>query len=365
MVILHVAAISDNPFTGVCVVVPDHVIAQSQYAKVGFLNITNEEIPKIGKQINFQKPFKLSFLSEPFNKPDLVVFHECYRVEYIAIANKLRKENIPYIIVPHAELRKEAQKRKWLKKGAANILLFNRFIKNSVALQCLSDEEMYSTNFEKNKFICTNGINIPQKKKKVFHKRQVQLVYIGRYEWKQKGLDIMLDAIKKIEIFMQQNHCHVDMYGPDIFGRYDYIENMILEREISDIVTLHREVSGKEKEDILLGADIFIQTSRFEGMPMGILEAMSYGIPCLITQGTTLGDVIKESGSGWAVETTCDGVANGIMNAIVERKEWEKYGDSARFVVKKTFAWNVIARETVGKYETLISTANYKVKLDT
>ena len=43
MVILHIACIKDDLFSGVCVVVPQHIKAQSQYATVGFINVNNEK----------------------------------------------------------------------------------------------------------------------------------------------------------------------------------------------------------------------------------------------------------------------------------------------------------------------------------
>ena len=51
---------------------------------------------------------------------------------------------------------------------------------------------------------------------------------------------------------------------------------------------------GKSKEQVLLDADVFIQTSRTEGLPTAVLEAMSYKIPVLITKGTGLYDDIKK-----------------------------------------------------------------------
>ena len=71
---------------------------------------------------------------------------------------------------------------------------------------------------------------------------------------------------------------------PDYQGRYDHVEGLINDSDVGDIIKLHHEVTGEVKEKLLLDSDIFIQTSRFEGMPLGIIEALSYGIPCLITE---------------------------------------------------------------------------------
>ena len=52
---------------------------------------------------------------------------------------------------------------------------------------------------------------------------------------------------------------------------------------------------------------------------MGILEAMSYGIPCLITKGTSLTGVLEKYNAGYACETTADDIANAIEKAVLEK----------------------------------------------
>ena len=125
MVILHIARSKNYNYNGVHVVVPKHVEHQAEFATVGFINILNVKINGANNQIDYTSPFKIENLPTPFNKPDLVVFHEVYWKTYLQIGKNLKQNNIPYIIIPHGALTQGAQKKKWLKKKVANFLLFN------------------------------------------------------------------------------------------------------------------------------------------------------------------------------------------------------------------------------------------------
>lgn len=354
MIILHIACTNGDMCNGVQVVVPQHLTAQGKISEVAFVNITNIELECKCKQFKYDKSFSVVSLNPPFNKPDIVVFHECYRIQYIKIAKELKEIGVPYVIIPHGELSNNAQKKKWLKKKVANLLIFNWFINGACGIQLLSETELKNTKFGRNKFIGTNGITIPKRKKEKFSQGGLKFIYIGRLDVYHKGLDLMIQGIARCAEYLRNNRCTFDIYGPDILGRLEQVKKIVKDNQVEDIIKLHNPVFGEEKERLLLEADIFIQTSRFEGMPMGILEALSYGIPCFITEGTTVRSLIEENGAGWGAMTSVESISDTLYNLQATNEGLEIMSRNARHIAEQYFDWSSVANTTIERYESLI-----------
>ncbi|MBQ7595441.1 MAG: glycosyltransferase, partial [Clostridia bacterium] len=248
-----------------------------------------------------------------------------------------------------------SQQKSKLKKAAANILFFNAFIKRAKAIQCLSEAEKESTKVKNQKFVSSNGVYMPEKIKKDFLQNEgMKFIYIGRLEYYYKGLDLLISAVRLCADFLKENKCKFYIYGTDKNGRFEHIKSLTEENGVTDLVELNHGIFGEEKENELLSSDCFIQTSRSEGMPLGILEAFSYGIPCLVTYGTRLGEAVKSNDLGWACDADEADIASTIRQAVNERYTLVSKSLKAVDYIQKNYEWDLISSNAVKIYGSLI-----------
>lgn len=360
MVVLHICPLSDDPCNGIHVVVPQHVKAQRAYVDAALWSLAQPV--RIDGLEQIYTADSLEELPAPYNRPDVAVFHDFYIMRYPALAKQLKRLGIPYIIMPHGALKAAAQQKSRLKKAAANLLLFRSFCNRSAGIQCLTEQEKAACVMGRKIFVAPNGINAPVQTKTAFHQGQTRFVYVGRILTYIKGLDLMLHAVSLEQEMFRQNGCTLDIYGPFEDRGYSYLPEMrelVAKNGVADLVTLHPAVVGEEKQRILLDADVFIQTSRTEGMPMGILEALSYGLPCLVTEGTTFAQTIAQHRAGWNGGSSAESIAAAMRRAAESRDSLSSVSQNA-LALSRQFGWDSAAKRAIACYRECASIPHEK-----
>jgi glycosyltransferase involved in cell wall biosynthesis len=369
-VILYVAPITHNRITGLTPAVTPLVNAlQNLGVQTGLLTTStlgryeNPELYPVVYINDLPLYPSLASMPEPLNKPDLIVFQSTYVLKHIPLVYEALQRKIPYIITPQGGMTQRAQQQKQLKKKVGNFLFFNWMVRNSAALHCLNEQEAIDVKktWSHPVFIVGNGVNMPQPKLLAYpgSKPGLKFVFLGRLDINHKGLDLLLEACALLQEKLRKSTVQIFLYGSNIAGSKIKLEKMINKYQLQDIVHLNDPVLGDAKQEVFQSADLFIHTSRFEGHPIAVLEALSYGIPCLLTPGTNMASEVEAAGAGWSVEATPVAIAKQMQDILAARLEFPKRGQAARNLVEEKYSWNQIGKQSLREYFNLLHT-NYK-----
>ncbi len=155
--------------------------------------------------------------------------------------------------------------------------------------------------------IIKNVISAPK-----VHKQQTSyftLLFLGLLG-KNKGIYDLLECIRDHKVEFQGK---LKLYiGGN--GEIEQVKQLIKEYGIADIVIFEGWVSGDKKIELLNNSDAYILPSYKEGLPISILEAMSYGMPIISTPVGGIPEIVSNGENGYLVEP---GNKEDIYKAII------------------------------------------------
>ncbi len=92
---------------------------------------------------------------------------------------------------------------------------------------------------------------------------------------------------------------------------------------------------------------LLVLTSRYEGLPLVIIEAMMCGRPCLVTDVAGNAELLEDGVSGFvAAGPTVKSVAAALERAWQERAKWPQMGRAAAAAVREQFPADPVAEFT-------------------
>ena len=193
-----------------------------------------------------------------------------------------------------------------------------------------------------------------------FHRKNI--VAMGRLA-EQKGFDMLIEAFAPIARKFRD-------WGLTIFGEGSLraeLEERLGELGIKDSV--HLPGNLRNPFDAIKHADLFVLSSRYEGFPNALCEAMACGIPAVsfdCPAGPS--EIIRHGVDGLLVRVLdTDGLAEAMRLLIEDKNMRSKFGRSAlnvleRFNPDKIFSkWCVLLQKAVEKNQARQAATNSPV----
>lgn len=226
-----------------------------------------------------------SFVKE--NKIDTVVFNE-YTIPLIALVNQAVKKIAWCHQSSHMYIGKEAVRYfRYTQR-----FLFDGLTKADLVI-CLTsyDYETFSE-YNNNTKVFYNPVTID--KGKVSELNQHIISWTGRLRNPQKGIDYLAEVASKLP-----EDWKIQVAGD---GNKEEFDSLLKKFGAEERIIYSGSLSGKKLQEHYSNSSIYLMTSRYEGMPLVLAEAMSFGLPVVAFEQNGSREVLDDGKYGLLVE---------------------------------------------------------------
>lgn len=279
-----------------------------------------------------------------FGKYDVIHYHALGPSVMLIIPHLLR---IPTVVTVHGLNYKTP---KWRGIGEKYIYLGEKIVAkyaDEIIVLSQKQKEYFKNVYNREAIFIPNGITLNTLldpniiKKKWGLKKQGYILMVSRIV-PGKGIEHLVEAYKRIDTDLP-----LVLAGESRFatGFYNSLKEQIAEE--SKILTVGF-ISGDTLQELYSNAALFVFPSEAEGMPLSLLEALSYNIPCLVSDIPENLEVSKEYAQSFRAGDI-DDLERQLKNCLVHRKEL--FVRESRSYIKENYNWDQVVRKTLKCYE--------------
>ncbi|MGH9332526.1 MAG: glycosyltransferase, partial [Vicinamibacteria bacterium] len=288
---------------------------------------------------------------------DLVHVHGLWNVPGWLAAAASRRKSVPYLISPRGMLDRGSLAHHRIRKQVCFWLKEKQHLRGAALLHATSEAEKESIlrfGLGPPVEFVPNGVSTPQEPIRGSFRPRWNLpesaplvVYLGRIH-RTKRIDLLLAAFERVRM-TRANAVLV------VAGREDGLSWSSLRPEATGEVRWLGEVGEEDKWALLSEASVLVLCSDSESYGLSVAEALSGGVPVVVTQSCPWREV-GTRGCGMWVEHDAEAIAEGITTILGNPVEARRMGARGRELANEKYGWPSIAKQMKLHYEELLST---------
>ncbi len=172
------------------------------------------------------------------------------------------------------------------------------------------------------------------------------ILFMGRI-CRHKGLEFVFDALKDMQDRGKRFTFVMAGRGPD---ETSYIPRF---RELlGPQFQFKGVVTGDHQRDLLKQCNIFLLPSLFEGLPMALLESMSYGVVPVTTNVGSIGTVVRDGNNGLIIpKRSTEGIVAALERLGKDRALLESLSQNARHCMFDNFGADLYIQKLNDLYQ--------------
>ena len=298
---------------------------------------------------------------------DLVFLETLYSHAMGAAVSACLQANVPYIISLRGQLLPWALRQKSWKKIPYLTLVGRRYLNGAAALHCTDPVEanaLANLGIRSPTFLIPNAldasrfVSLPERgslrESLGIPREAAVLLFLGRLH-RIKRPDIAVEALAAAQTLGRE--VHLIIAGPDEEQLAPRL--MAQGRRLSCEARLHMVgmLQGEKILQSLADADLLLMPSAIqESFGMSALEALAAGMPILTSEGVPVGHWAEKAGAGLVAPCRSENFARATRDLLSQPAHLQKMGEQGRRLVKERFDLQVVARQMLAQFQSVIST---------
>ena len=169
------------------------------------------------------------------------------------------------------------------------------------------------------------------------------MLFLGRIV-PEKGVHYLIEAFRRLDT---DKKLVIAGGSSDSAEYYEQIKQMAAQ---DPRIILTGFVQGRMLQELYSNAYIYVLPSDLEGMPMSLLEAMSYGNCCLTSDIAECTEVVGDKAASFA-HGSADALCEALRDLIQHPQKVQEYKDQAADFITGKFSWDSVVDQTLALYE--------------
>jgi len=161
---------------------------------------------------------------------------------------------------------------------------------------------------------------------------------VGRLSY-QKNFDMFLNVVRRVRE-VRKDACFTLVGEPVCTAEGSVIQDALQKRIQDESLGSYLKMTGRIDDipSFLTNVDILVSTSRFEGCPNVVLEAMRAARPIVMTNSCDTRWIIQEGQNGYVVGLDdLDALVHKVQELLASDEKRKQFGDKSREIVEKNF----------------------------
>lgn len=193
-----------------------------------------------------------------------------------------------------------------------------------------------------------NGVNRPevyepdQIKEKYGLEKDDYILYLGRLV-PEKGEHYLVEAFKSVDTDKKL------VIAGGASDTDDYMEKLKKLADGDERIIFTGFVQGRLLEELYSNAYVYVLPSNLEGMPLSLLEAMSYGNCCLVSDIAECAEVVEDKAVTFK-KSDVEDLKEKLQKLCDDEKVVQKYKSEAADFICGKYDWDTVVVRTLALY---------------